>query len=183
MPPFSIRPYNERDLPRLREITIATFGPVSIDRLLESRFGPFGPLRWQERKSAAIDEDCRLQPDGVFVAEDEAGRVLGYVTTRLSASTGIGWIPNIAVSPDCQGAGIGRALLRRAVDHLRERGMSVAKIETLAHNEIGKRLYPSVGFVEITRQIHYAMRLDAPSMLDARPQEDSARAEDAGGMR
>jgi len=32
----------------LREITIATFGPVSIDRLLEAGLGPLGPRSWQE---------------------------------------------------------------------------------------------------------------------------------------
>jgi hypothetical protein len=41
--------------------------------------------------------------------------------------------------------------------------MTVAKIETLEQNPIGRSLYPSLGFVEIARQIHYAMPLiDAP---------------------
>jgi ribosomal protein S18 acetylase RimI-like enzyme len=109
---------------------------------------------------AAIAEDCRMQPDGVFVAEDEDGAVIGYVTTRLDRTSGIGWIPNLAVDPAHQRRGLGRKLLERAVRFLRESGMAVAKIETLVQNPIGQKLYPDLGFTEVARQIHYAMRLD-----------------------
>ncbi|MEZ4660478.1 MAG: hypothetical protein R2911_23220 [Caldilineaceae bacterium] len=33
------------------------------------------------------------------------------------------------------------------------------RIETLAHNPIGQYLYPSCGFEEIARQVHYVMPL------------------------
>ena len=42
---------------------------------------------------------------------------------------------------------------------LLERGMQVAKIETLEQNPVGQHLYPRLGFQEVARQIHYAMRL------------------------
>jgi ribosomal protein S18 acetylase RimI-like enzyme len=107
---------------------------------------------------AAIADDCRLQPDGVFVAE-RAGEVIGYVTTRLNRAASIGWIPNLAVDPEWQGRGIGRALLEHALAFFREQGMEVAKIETLEQNPVGQRLYPGLGFREVARQIHFAMRL------------------------
>ncbi|HSI34133.1 MAG: GNAT family N-acetyltransferase [Phycisphaerae bacterium] len=161
MPPaFVIRPYRLADLPRLQEITAHTFGPVSIDRNMEERLGPFGKGDWSGRKVAAIADDCRLQPDGVFVAEDStSGAVIGYVTTRLHEASRIGQIPNLAVDPAHQGKGLGRALIEHAVAFFRERGMEVAKIETLDQNPIGQKLYPSLGFKEVARQIHYAMRL------------------------
>jgi hypothetical protein len=37
--------------------------------------------------------------------------------------------------------------------------MQVAKIETLEQNPVGQALYPDLGFQEVARQIHYAMRL------------------------
>ena len=67
---FTIRPYTPTDLPRLQEITARTFGPVSIDRNMEEKLGAFGQGGWQGRKVAAIADDCRLQPDGVFVARE-----------------------------------------------------------------------------------------------------------------
>jgi ribosomal protein S18 acetylase RimI-like enzyme len=158
--PHTIRVYQPRDLPRLQEITAETFGPVSIDRNMEQRLGPFGQGDWKQRKVGAIAEDCRAQLDGVFVAEDASGRVIGYVTTRLNAASRIGWIPNLAVDPAHQGAGLGRALLVHAIEFFRRSGMQVAKIETLEQNPVGQKLYPSLGFQEVARQIHFAMRLD-----------------------
>jgi ribosomal protein S18 acetylase RimI-like enzyme len=161
---FNIRPYRETDLPRLQQITAQTFGPVSIDRNMEEKLGPFGTGGWHQRKVAAIADDCRLQPDGVFVAEEPDSAtttpaVIGYVTTRLNAASKIGWIPNLAVDPAHQGKGLGRALLEHAIDFFRRSGMEVAKIETLEQNPIGQNLYPTLGFQEVARQIHYAMRL------------------------
>jgi ribosomal protein S18 acetylase RimI-like enzyme len=157
---YSIRPYRPSDLARLQEITALTFGPVSIDGNMERILGPFGSGDWQSRKLEAIAEDCRIQPESVFVAEDSAGEVLGYVTTRLNRMSGIGWIPNLAVDPSHQGQGLGRALLEHALAYFCDNGMEAAKIETLEQNPVGQQLYPSLGFREVGRQIHYAMRLN-----------------------
>src|SRR2546421_1209433 len=157
---YDIRFYQPGDLARLQEITAHTFGPVSIDRNMEQLLGPFGPGDWSSRKMAAIADDCHIQPDGVLVAEDDLGAVVGYVTTRVNRTSGIGWIPNLAVDPNHQGKGLGRALLERAIQFLRESGMAVAKIETLEQNPNGQSLYPSLGFQEVARQIHFAKRLD-----------------------
>jgi ribosomal protein S18 acetylase RimI-like enzyme len=156
---YTIRVYRPQDLARLQAITADTFGPVSIDRNMEQVLGPFGGGDWRSRKTAAIADDCRAQPDGVFVAEDSAGQVVGYVTTRRNEANRIGWIPNLAVDPSHQGRGLGRLLLEHALDHFRRSGMEVARIETLEQNPVGKRLYPSLGFKEVARQVHYAMRL------------------------
>src|SRR5437016_1162497 len=123
---YSIRPFEPADLPRLQEITAETFGPVSIDRNMETLLGPFGAGDWKSRKASAIAEDCRAQPDGVFVVTDADGSVVGYVTTRINSISGIGWIPNLAVDPAHQGKGLGRALLEHAIEFLRTAGMSVA---------------------------------------------------------
>lgn len=162
---WRIRAFQPADLPRLKEITVATFGPVSIDGNMEKTFGQFGQQEqagWQGRKLAAIEEDCRLQPDGVFIAQDQAGLTAGYITTRLNITSRVGWIANLAVDPAWQGKGIGRNLIEFALQFFRGRGMQVARIETLEQNPVGRALYPSVGFVEIARQIHYGMRLDNP---------------------
>ncbi len=157
---YNIRVFQPDDLVRLQKITADTFGPVSIDKNMERLLGPFGSGDWKTRKVIAIADDCRLQPDGVFVAVDASVEIVGYVTTRVNPVTGIGWIPNLAVDPAHQGKGLGRLLLEYAIRFLRESGMAVAKIETLEQNPIGQSLYPSLGFQEVARQIHFAMRLD-----------------------
>ena len=65
---------------------------------------------------------------------------------------------------EARGQGLGRRLIEHALAHFRAAGMTIAKIETLEQNPIGRHLYPSVGFVEVARQIHYAMALvDRPA--------------------
>lgn len=154
-----IRRYRPDDLERLKEITVICFAEVSIDRNIESEFGLVGGRDWQWRKQRHIDADVAGDnARGVLVCELE-GEVVGYITTRLDEESGIGWIPNMAVDPAHQEKGIGRDLLQASLDFMRERGMECAKIETLEQNEVGSRFYPSAGFREVGRQIHYLMRL------------------------
>src|SRR5437588_12258621 len=113
-----IRPYREEDRERLKEITIAAFPGVSIDRLIEERFGVLNGVDWAARKRQSIDADCEAHPAGILVAEAEEGQqVVGYITTRLNHDSRLGWIPNMAVDPACQGAGIGKQLMQAALDY------------------------------------------------------------------
>jgi ribosomal protein S18 acetylase RimI-like enzyme len=92
------------------------------------------------------------------VAERE-GELMGYVTIRLDRLNGKGRIPNLAVVEAARGLGLGRRLIMHAVDFMRQQGMKIAHIETMASNAIGQHLYPSCGFEEVGRQVHYAMKL------------------------
>ncbi len=157
--PIEIRPYRESDRERLKDITQQAFPGSSIDKLMEEKHGVLNGTPWHVRKRAAIDADCDANPDGIFVAEDEHGAVMGYITTRLWDEIRMGWIPNIAVDPVCQGQGIGRRLIQTALDYFRAEGMTHAKLETLAINETGQHLYPAMGFEELVRQIHFTMEL------------------------
>src|SRR5262245_54513831 len=159
---FSIRPFRPDDLARVCAITVEGFDGVSIDRNIEGRFGPVGGRGWADRKARDVTFDCEVQPDGIFVAE-AGGVVVGYVTCRLDEFARIGRIPNLAVSADHRGQGIATALIQVALDWMRDRGMAMAKIETLVQNERGQSLYPKLGFVEVARQIHYVMPLAAPN--------------------
>ena len=92
------------------------------------------------------------------VAEEiQSGAVVGYVTMQCDLETLIGWIHNLAVVNEARGQGLGRRLIEHALAHFRAAGMTIAKIETLEQNEVGRHLYPSVGFIEVARQIHYAI--------------------------
>ena len=96
------------------------------------------------------------------VAEyEETGEVAGYVTLFMDQDSRIGWIHNLAVDAGLRGQGLGRRLIEHALDHFRASGMTVARIETLDQNSVGQHLYPSVGFQEIARQIHFAMPLES----------------------
>jgi ribosomal protein S18 acetylase RimI-like enzyme len=42
-----------------------------------------------------------------------------------------------------------------ALDRFRDGGLTHAKIETLAQNDVGHHLYTSIGFHEVARQVHF----------------------------
>jgi len=155
-----IRPYRERDRKRLHEITAASFQDAAIQGKIEVAYGALRGTSWDERKCVEIDADIETEPEGVLVAEDEDGTVVGYITTTTDEVSGIGRIPNLAVAPNQQGKGIGKALINAALDRFEDKGMELVKIETLATNETGQAFYPRFGFREIVRQVHYIMRTE-----------------------
>jgi ribosomal protein S18 acetylase RimI-like enzyme len=154
-----IRKFCPDDLETLRRITVASFGGVALEQVLEQRLGLWDEGRdWQARKADHIDDDCGSNPEGVFVAELD-GTIVGYITTRVDRMNQRGRIPNMAVTEAARGMGLGRRLIHHALDYFREEGLKVAQIETMASNAVGQHLYPSCGFQEMDRQVHYAMRL------------------------
>lgn len=155
-----IRHYRPTDLETIKRLTVAGFDGVSIDRNIEDQFGPINNRDWRWRKTRHIDFDVARDADGVFVAELN-GEVVGYITTFRDHDAGMGLIPNLAVDSRQRGRGIGRKLIEFALNNFRESGLTHAKIETLDQNEIGQGLYPSLGFREVARQIHYCMALDS----------------------
>ncbi len=151
---MNIRPFQEADRAAIKAITAISFEGVGIDYNIEQRYGVINDMDWQSRKVRHIDADIAANAAGIFVAE-EAGEVIGYVTTRIDQASKIGSIPNLGVLPAHRGAGLGRQLIETATAYVKAEGMSYLRIETLDQNPIGQYLYPSSGFEEIARQIHY----------------------------
>lgn len=157
---FEIRRYRSEDLNRIKQLTVESFSGVTLEQNVEEALG--GPLHghdWRWRKARHIDEDARANPEGIFVAENPEGAIIGYVTALLDRGAGKGRIPNLAVSSEVRGQGVGRALIEHALEYFRKEGMAYAMIETMAQNEIGQHLYPACGFIEVARQVHYALKL------------------------
>lgn len=153
-----IRHYLPKDLPTLRQITVDSFGGVALEQMIEQKLGLWNERDWKARKTDHIDDDCQANPEGVFVAERD-GEIVGYITTRVDLTNSRGRIPNLAVVESARGLGLGRRLIHHALDYFRHQGLHVAQIETMASNAIGQNLYPSCGFEEVGRQVHYVMKL------------------------
>jgi ribosomal protein S18 acetylase RimI-like enzyme len=162
-----IRPFRPADLEVLRRLTAEAFDGVSIDQNMERRFGPINGRDWRYRKARHIDQDAAAYPQGIFVAE-EGDRILGFVTTRVDAEAGVGHVPNLVVAAGDRRRGLGRQLVEYALDYFRALGLTHARIETLEQNARGQRLFTSLGFEEMARQIHFARQL-GPKETDALP--------------
>lgn len=96
---------------------------VAVADVLVSGFSGTGTEVWQTREDALETVHESLDDDKISrVAVDDDGRVLGWIG---AVSTYDGWvweIHPIVVHRDCQGQGVGRALIEDLEVQVRERG-------------------------------------------------------------
>lgn len=148
------RPATDADIPRLRDIASASH--------LDTRFhldGNFDPARCRELYATWIEKSVRGYADQVIVAERDNSAV-GYVTLHV----GEGESPDaasrariglFAVDERWRNRGVGRDLLRRAAEVLRERGVRETSVVAAGRNVAGLRLYKSEGFRTVDVALWY----------------------------
>ncbi|MGJ5750997.1 acetyltransferase (GNAT) family protein [Streptomyces puniciscabiei] len=123
-------PADEAELAALDRATWSTLHAVSPPRQ-----GPF------------FDE--RHLPEDYLVAEAD-GRLAGYLRigrpTPLASNAHVLQIQGLAVAAQARGRGLGRALIRAAVEEARGRGARRLSLRVLGHNAPARALYASEGF-------------------------------------
>jgi len=97
-------------------------------------------------------EAAALPTDGVpatlhdfYVAEDR-GRIVGAIGLELYGGDAL--LRSAVVDPGVRGAGLGEALVRRVLDHARERGIRDVYLLTTT----AERYFPRFGFQRIDRE-------------------------------
>ncbi|MEU6004879.1 GNAT family N-acetyltransferase [Streptomyces sp. NPDC047453] len=92
----------------------------------------------------------RSGPRDHLVAE-LGGRLVGYIRlgfpTELASNAHVRQIRGLAVAEEARGSGVGRALLRAAVEEARRQGARRITLRVLGHNTPARKLYESEGFV------------------------------------
>ncbi len=131
-----IRPAQPADVPALRA-------------LAERAYAPYVPRIG--RRPAPMDEDyaAEVAAGSVHVIEEEGGPA-GLVV--LVAARGHLLVQNVAVAPERQGRGLGRALLDFAEEEARRRGLGELRLYTNAAMRENVRLYRRLGYVETGRR-------------------------------
>jgi len=105
-----------------------------------ARWGGLGLWLWEM--------DTRAAGAAGFVWMEKK-RVVGNVSLRQASSPG-GWmIGNVAVHPDWQGRGIGRALVDTAVNTAQEYGGAWVGLEVREDNAPACQLYERIGFAPV----------------------------------
>ena len=85
---------------------------------------------WKEDQADEVRSACANEERDVFVAVT-GGRPVGFVAVALNVfHEGMGAIDIIGVDPDHQRHGIGSRLTEFATEHMRNRGMDIAVVET-----------------------------------------------------
>lgn len=78
------------------------------------------------------------------------GRIVGFIRiglpTPLASNAHVRQIQGLAVAAEARGRGVGRALLRAALEEARRQGARRVTLRVLGHNLPARRLYESTGF-------------------------------------
>ena len=83
--------------------------------------------------------------EGAMVWRDADGELCGFNIVHLSGREG--WMGPLAVRPDRQGAGLGKAMLHAGIDWLKERGARTVGLETMPRTIENIGFYSRLGFV------------------------------------
>ncbi|MFJ3497294.1 GNAT family N-acetyltransferase [Streptomyces sp. NPDC086091] len=93
--------------------------------------------------------DALHLPHDYLVAEID-GRVVGYLrlvpATGLACNAHVRQIQGLAVADTARGRGVGRALVRAAVEETRRAGARRLTLRVLGHNAPARALYAAEGF-------------------------------------
>jgi ribosomal protein S18 acetylase RimI-like enzyme len=132
-----LRPATPGDVPALHDITARAYSAY-VERL--------------GRRPQPMRDDYaeRVREADVFVAEDDAG-VAGLIVLVRDADHLL--IENVAVDPDRQGTGIGRALMARAEQFARESGLDEVRLFTNVIMTRNQAIYRHLGYREDGRSI------------------------------
>ena len=129
---IEIREFREDDLEAIVEFSLRAWQPVfaSVRNVLgDDIFFRLHP-DWKANQADSIRSTCTNGGREVFVAV-ASGRLVGFVAVALSAfHERMGVIDIVGVDPDYQRRGISSRLTEFAVEHMRNRGMDIAVVET-----------------------------------------------------
>lgn len=98
---------------------------------------------------ARMAEDW-FDPEGFLLAEDTAGKLLGFHWTKIHPRNGkhpaMGEVYVVGVTPEAQGMGLGKALTVAGIKYLQEQGLHAVMLYTDADNLPAVSLYRRLGF-------------------------------------
>lgn len=146
---MQVDPYSTGALSAIVSLSIRAWTPAfrSLQQVMDPQvFRHFYPS-WEDVQSKAVAAACSAADTTVWTASDE-GSIVGFVAVKLHKESGMGEIHMVAVDPDHQCKGIGRLLIDRATNWMKESGMSVAMVETGGDpgHAAARRTYERLGF-------------------------------------
>ncbi|MBI1968216.1 MAG: GNAT family N-acetyltransferase [Gemmatimonadetes bacterium] len=167
----------ERDIEALNRVFADAFTDrYRRDGLAGVRVPQLNPQVW---RYALLDAG-----EGTMLWRDESGQVAAFNVAHRSGTEG--WMGPLAVRPDRQGSGVGKTIVRTAVDWLIDRHVATLGLETMPRTVENIGFYARLGFApghltvtmtnEISKRGH-----DAPALLSERRGSDQAAAIEAVG--
>lgn len=121
--------------------------------LARAAYAPYAALLGFEPPAMAPDFGSGVAAERVWLAVGAQGRPSGYV---IAYPEGGAWhVENLAVAPECQGEGLGRALLAEAEAAGRAAGYARATLYTNRVMAGPLALYPRLGYLRTHEQVRH----------------------------
>ena len=129
---MQIEPYKAHQFDAVVRLSLRAWSPVfdSIENMMDAEvYRAFYSDDWRVNQQKAVEDVCIAEDSNVWVAI-EANSTIGFVAVKLHSDDSMGEIYMIAVDPDYQNRGVGTALTEFALNWMKEKGMSIAMVET-----------------------------------------------------
>jgi GNAT superfamily N-acetyltransferase len=127
-----IEPFEPHHLDAVIRLSLRAWEPVfdSLQNAMNADvYQAFYPEHWRMSQQKAVEDVCAAADIHVWVAI-KADFPVGFVAVKLHSEDNMGEIYMVAVDPDAQGRGVGSALIKFALDWMKESGMAIAMVET-----------------------------------------------------
>ena len=150
MSDLSIVAYRSAYRDEVLALTLAVWTPIfaktknEVPRFVYDAFYPRG---WQARQTSDVASLLDDEPENIWLAIQD-GELAGFIGLRMHPDDQMGEVHIIAVAPDRQRQGIGRALLDFAERQSRRAGMKMIMVETVddTGHEPARRAYEATGY-------------------------------------
>ena len=156
-----IRPFDDSDTGAVVDLSLRAWAPVhvSIREALGPEINDALQPDWRGKQKLDVEDVLATTTGNVWVAEVD-DIVAGFVAVRIHDDRRIGEIEMLAVDPPRQGAGIGTALTKWALDSIKASGISIAMVETGADpgHVPARRTYENAG-MKLVPVSRYFMKL------------------------
>src|SRR5229473_2526463 len=134
---YGPEPAGERDIDELNRVFADAFTDrYRRDGLVGVRVPHLNPQVWHY---ALLDAGA-----GAMLWRDEAEHVVAFNIAHQSGAEG--WMGPLAVRPDRQGTGVGKTVVRTALDWLIEQGVATLGLETMPRTVENIGFYARLGF-------------------------------------
>lgn len=145
------------DLVPPHDLRIRSYRPEDADAVLRVNAAAFA----RHPEQGALDRaglaermaEPWFEPEGLLLAEDPDGTVVGFHWTKRHSPTE-GEVYVLGIDPSAQGRGLGRLLTLAGLHHLRSRGIDDVLLYVESDNAPAIRVYSGLGFGHDERDTH-----------------------------
>jgi ribosomal-protein-alanine N-acetyltransferase len=165
----------------LQNVELRKVGIYSIRRSQVSDLPDVIAINWaalpEHYSDSFFEERLNESPETFLVAEDDKGKITGYIMCRIEygfshvKKYGLarkGHIVSVAVLEAFRGVGLGLALCEESLNGMKERGCSEVYLEVRVSNDVAIELYKKLGF-EIVSTHHGYYRDGESAYLMTKP--------------